>query len=174
MEMEAENKIGSSFENISQRVIYSYILTYPDFIPDNCTEVSKQSQEQWYDFFKETLIAVYNDPQIIGLSVEQDDCFNEEMYKEKPELVEKMKKLEKKLLGFFALLYEIGAVGELTENLLFVPKKIMPFSKSKISLLANVGILCESKDDGVFVSNADYPDLCAGWKLLSENCRKAN
>lgn len=171
--MKFDNKIGNLFNNISQRVIYPYIITYPDFIPIENNSVSREAQRQMHEFMKETLLTVYNNPEIIGMSTEKDDYFDWEAFKDKPDLNNFMKKLEKKFLGFFALLYEIGINGEISNGELFINKSKKALNKGKILQLSEIGLICTNNGDGVYIHSSDYPELSTGWKLLSNICMES-
>ncbi len=86
--MKCENMIGKTFGNISQRLIYSYLSSYPEFQPISSSIASRQSQEQMYDFLWEFVSEVYLDPQKLGLPTDADDWYgNGQLYKAKPQLI---------------------------------------------------------------------------------------
>ena len=64
--------IGKAFGNISQRLIYVYLCSYPEFEPIPSV-VSRESQKQMYDFLWEFVSEIYSDPQKLDLPVDKDD-----------------------------------------------------------------------------------------------------
>jgi hypothetical protein len=70
--MKCENMIGKTFGNISQRLIYSYLCSYPEFQPISSI-VNRESQKQMYDFLWEFVSGVYLDPQKLGLPTDEDE-----------------------------------------------------------------------------------------------------
>jgi hypothetical protein len=49
-EMDFEKRIGTDFDNVSQRLVYNYIATQPDFRPVPSDVASETAQRQFYDF----------------------------------------------------------------------------------------------------------------------------
>ncbi|WP_310602759.1 hypothetical protein, partial [Anaerosporobacter sp.] len=165
--MKFENKIGKSFDNLAQRVIYPYIISYPEFEPVKNNDVSESAQKQMYDFMKNTFVTMYNNPEIIGLPIEEDGCFGEGvLYNSNPELNNMMKKFEKKFLDFFNFLFELGFYGEVLDNKLHISKAKKAINKNKQTMLVRLGLECETKEETVIYSN-EYPELCVGWNALS-------
>jgi hypothetical protein len=48
--MDFENRIGTDFDNVSQRLVYNYIATQPDFRSIPSDAASETAQRQLYDF----------------------------------------------------------------------------------------------------------------------------
>ena len=48
--MKCENKVGKDFDNISQRLVYSYMASYSRFNPADTNEISVEAQKQTHDF----------------------------------------------------------------------------------------------------------------------------
>ena len=161
-----ENKIGALFNSIAQRLVYSYIASYSKFTPVNLNEASVESQKQTHIFLFETLTKIYDNPVIIGLPLDEDDCFDGEMYKDKPDLYLTMKKTEKSFLGFFNLLFQLGIYGEVLNNKLIVPKAQKSLAKNKLILLENIGLKYDITSDGVLLYSDKYPDFIPSFKYL--------
>ena len=172
--MKCENKVGKEFDSIAQRLAYSYMALYSKFVPADIKEVTVEAQKQTHDFLGGVLCKIYENPAIIGLPLDKDDCFDGEMFKDKPELTKKMKSLEKKFLGFFDFIYEFGVAGELRENKLYIANTKMKPQKSKLALLEQIGLKSEIIADGVIIYSDEYPELCSGLKCLSAICELAD
>ena len=171
--MKWENKVGKDFDNLSQRLIYSYIVSYSKFIPADTDKITVEAQKQTHEFFGKALCKVYENPAIIGLPLDKDDYFDWEMFKDKPELARKMKSLEKKYLEFFNFLFDIGNIGILKENKLYISNSAMKLQKSKLTQLERIGLKSEVISDGAFMYSGEYPELCSGFKFLVNICKSA-
>lgn len=167
--MKCENKVGKSFDNLAQRIIYAYKCTYPDFMPVNHSEVSQESQKQMHGFLGDTLCNIYDDPTIINIKIEPDDYYeNNALNKSKPELIVSMKKVEKKLIDFYKLLYGIGESGRIDGDKLYVSKEEFKITRNKLAQLGEVGILSESNENDVILYSEKYPDLFPAFQLLCQ------
>ncbi|BCN29010.1 hypothetical protein [Anaeromicropila herbilytica] len=69
--MKVENKIGQDFDSLAQRIIYSYVATYPDFKPVE-HGVCYESQKQMHDFIADTLLLLYEHTEILGVAIVPD------------------------------------------------------------------------------------------------------
>lgn len=166
--MQFENKIGKSFDSLAQRMIYVYIATFPEFIPLASDQASKDSQKQMHDFLWSVITGLYEDPTLIDLPIQPDDCYENWMLNNrKPELITMMRKINKVLDSFYTLLIKIGEVGEIKDNRLYVDKSAVRISSKNLTWLGNIGLKNESnKTDTAFWSE-EYPEMLPAWKLLS-------
>lgn len=171
--MICENKIGGQFDSLAQRVVYAYMVSYSMFKPVHDCEVSEEAQKQMHSFLSEALCNIYNNPTLIDLEIELDDFFNGEAYKDKPDLNEAMKKLEKKFLSFFGYLFELGDAGTVKENKLHILKTNKKVTKSKLVQLEQIGLKYELTNEETIIYSEIYPRLCSGWKLLCNACKQA-
>lgn len=168
-----EYKIGEQFDYLAQRVVYAYMVSYTKFQPIYDDEASEEAQKQIHSFFNEVLYNIYNNPTLIDLDTASDDFYNGEAYKDKPELNEAMKKLEKKFLSFFGYLFELGDVGTVIENKLHILKTNKKITKSKLVQLKQIGLKYELTKEATIIYNEIYPKLFSGWKLLCNVCKQA-
>ncbi len=177
--MKFENMVGKEFDNISQRVIYPYIVLYPEFNAVLSDEVSEEAQRQMNEFIKNTIITLYNNPELIEMSVDKDDYYIfGQMNKDRPELYDLIRKLEKKFLTFFNFLYNIGLAGNIKDktiihnsiiyNSFYIPKTFKALNKKKQAILESLGLVIEVEKDNIIVYSKEYPELCLGWKELSK------
>lgn len=172
--MRFENQIGNKFDNLAQRLVYSYMASYSQFVPTNTDEITIEAQKQTHDFLSGLLFKIYHNPAIIGLPLEKDDCFDGEAFKDKPELVKTMKNLEKKFLGFFNLLFELGIAGEIKNKKLYISNIKIKLQKSRLNLLEQIGFKSEIMADTVIIYSKEYTELCSGLKSLSEICKSSD
>ncbi|WP_055667508.1 hypothetical protein [Desnuesiella massiliensis] len=170
-----ENKIGKNFDNLSQRIIYSYVGTFPKFIPVKSEAATEHSQYQFYSFMKNILLKLYNNPELLDISMVPDDYYEDwEFQNRKPELIETMRKYKKKIDDFYILLFKIGEHGVAKNNKLYVSKIHMKVISKTLSKLDNLGLKSENrKDEFVFWSD-EYPDMIYAWKLLVGTSLKSN
>ncbi len=82
-----------TFDSLEQRMISTYLDTFPPFVPDE-SGPSKESQEQFYHFNLETSQQFFDKPTILLNELHEDDAhdnrFNKSSYG-KPELRVKMR-----------------------------------------------------------------------------------
>ena len=71
--MDFENRIGTDFDNVSQRLVYNYIATQPAFRPVPSDAASETAQFQAYDFICGVYTALYHDPMLIGMTTDPDE-----------------------------------------------------------------------------------------------------
>ena len=71
--MDFENRIGADFGNVSQRLVYNYIATQPDFRPIQSKVACQTEQRQLYDFIVGIYTALYHDPARIVMTTEPDE-----------------------------------------------------------------------------------------------------
>lgn len=171
--MICENKIGKQFDSLAQRVVYMYMVSYSKFRPIHDDEVSEEAQKQMHSFLSDVLCNIYNNPTLIDLEIELDDFYNGEAFKDKPDLNETMKKLEKKFLSFFGYLFELGDVGAIKDNKLHILKANKKIAKSKLVQLEKIGLKYELTSEATIIYNEIYPRLFSGWKYLCNVCKKA-
>ncbi|MDR0326612.1 MAG: hypothetical protein LBI19_11050 [Oscillospiraceae bacterium] len=164
-----DNKIGGTFDNLAQRLIYPYVLTFPEFEHVEREDVSETAQRHMHVFLRSALSAIYANPHMIGLPIEEDDCFIDEPKKAKPVLYNTMRKLEKSFLSFFTVLFELGLHGEVIDGKLCIPKAKKDVNKPKQAILSHIGLVCETEKDKSILFSPELPELCHGWKALSEH-----
>jgi hypothetical protein len=86
----------------------------------------------------------------------------------KPELDDKMRKLERVLFDFYTYLYKLGECGEVKDNVLYVSKNKMKFVKKRLLQLEQFGLFSESNETSVIFYSKKYPELFPAWKLLCD------
>ena len=169
-----ENKIGENFDSLSQRIIYSYVGTFSKFVPFKSEIATEHSQHQFHSFMQNILLKLYNNPELLNLSMVSDDYYEDwEFQNQKPELIETMRKDKKKIDDFYILLFRIGEHGVAKNNKLYVSKIHMKVMVKTLLKLERFGLKSENyKDEFVFWSD-EYPDMIDAWKLLVSTSLKS-
>lgn len=110
--MRFENMVGKDFQNVSQRVIYSIIASFDEFQTITTKEADDKSQKQMYDFLWNFAISIYNDPSILKLPLDKDECedrtADSKHYLETRKI---MRKISKQIEDFYTMLMDIGQTG---------------------------------------------------------------
>lgn len=163
-------KVVKDFDSLAHRLIYAYKCTFPRCIPIEDDRASESSQRQMHGFLQETIQSIYNDPSLVNLQLDKDEFYeNWSLNNSKPELDDKMRKIEKKLFDFYGYLYKLGECGEVKGNKLHVSKKNMKFVKKRLIQLEQLGLFSESDETSTIFYCRKYPELFPAWKLLSVN-----
>lgn len=163
-----DNKVGKTFETLAHRVIYSYIGSFPDFVPLKDSQASEQSQRDMYDFMKSTLSKIYEEPSLLSLPAQPDEFYEDwELQNRKPKLILAMKSISKKINDLLQIMLQIGLSGDIAGDTLVVHKDKIKFTKNMLMRLTQFGLYCEDSQDEYVFSNDDYPELFPAWKLIS-------
>ncbi len=162
-------KVVKSFDSLAKRCIYAYKCTYPICIPLEDHRASEISQRHMHGFLQEVINNIYNNPTLLNFQEEKDDFYEDWMLNiNKPELDDKMRKIEKTLFDFYAYLYKLGECGEVKDNRLYVSKNDMKFVKKRLQQLEQFGLFYESNHTSTIFRSEKYPELFPAWKLLCD------
>lgn len=166
--MKIENKIGQDFNSLSQRIIYSYVATYPDFKPvDN--GVCYESQKQMHDFIADTLLMIYEHTEILGAAIVPDAYYeNWALNNSNPILINSMEKIESKFADFIEMLIKIGRLGKVDDDKLIIQKEKWSITKPVKLKLDLLGINCVQTKEQSVLSIEKYPNIFPAWKSYSE------
>ncbi|HBL84379.1 MAG: hypothetical protein A2Y17_04875 [Clostridiales bacterium GWF2_38_85] len=162
--------LRKDFDNVSQRIMYHYIVTQPKFVPIKSDIADEFSQKQMYDFLLDLYILIYNDPGFIGMNIEADETedrpakyrepFHEKTYVEVRNFRRKNVKKFEDLIDKLLLL---GEIGEAQCGKLVVAKEPLGYSTIKfnslIKALSIIGLQTEVTDDMLLISSNKYPEL---------------
>lgn len=163
--------VGRDFGCLAQRVIYSYMCTYPDFIPLDNETVTVDEQREMNSFLRSLIYHIYNNPDFIVTASEPDQFFeNGVMNKINPVLVTKMKAIDKKLTAFYRFLYDMGEIAELGDGCFVIDKEKLKITNDKIKKLREIGFEAVSKGSLITLTSQKYPRCFPAWKLLFELC----
>jgi hypothetical protein len=174
-----ENRIGTDFENVAQRLLYNYIATHPGFHAVESDLATEAAQKQMYDFILDLFTALYHDPTLVGLSTDPDETedrpYPGRTYKAEQKKYLEARKLrrknEDKIESLFDDLLLLGELGRVERRTLVVDTASLQLNKRDLNkLLKNLtqlGLQCTSDGERISLRSETYPDLCVAWKLLA-------
>jgi hypothetical protein len=177
--MDFENRIGTDFDNVSQRLLYNYIATQPDFRSIPSDAASETAQRQLYDFIAGIYTTLYHDPALIGMTTEPDETedrpYPDRIYKDEDRKHLEARKLrrknEDKIEGLFDSLQRLGELGAVREGRLVVDKDALGLNKRALGVLVknltNLGLQCAEDDQTLCLRSDAYPEMLTAWKLLA-------
>ena len=177
--MDFENRIGTDFDNVSQRLVYNYIATQPDFRSIPSDAASETAQRQLYDFIAGIYTTLYHAPALIGMTTEPDETedrpYPDRIYKDEDRKHLEARKLrrknEDKIEGLFDSLQRLGELGAVREGRLVVDKDALGLNKRALGVLVknltNLGLQCAEDDQTLCLRSDAYPEMLTAWKLLA-------
>jgi hypothetical protein len=177
--MDFGNRIGTDFDNVSQRLVYNYIATQPDFRSIPSDAASETAQRQLYDFIAGIFTALYRDPALIGMTTEPDETedrpYPDRIYKDEDRKHLEARKLrrknEDKIEGLFDSLQRLGELGTVRNGALVVEKDALGLNKRAYAALVKdltaLGLCCADAGRTLSLSSPAYPEMCDAWKLLA-------
>jgi hypothetical protein len=177
--MDLAKRIGTDFDNVSQRLLYNYIATQPDFRPVPSDAASETAQRQLYDWIGGIYAALYHDPTLIGMTTEPDETedrpYPDRIYKDEAkkhlEARRLRRKNEDKIEGLFDNLQRLGELGTVREGRLVVDKDALGLNRRALSVLVrnltNLGLQCAEDDQTLCLRSDAYPEMLTAWKLLA-------
>jgi len=155
------------FDNLAQRAVYYFIVTYPSFTPSESAEISADEQRRAHEFIGGIYKKLYDDPSLLGFKPTPDDAFEDwQQQKEKPALAPRIRKMIRKIEEFVDVIYRISLNGELRGESIFLSRDEFAVMTAKGRQLDSFGIDARAVDDGYTVT---FPDKIVGaLKLLAE------
>jgi hypothetical protein len=161
------NKIGQDFENQAQRMIYSYIATYPPFYSVESSEANTDQQKSAYEFLLNIYMRLYENPTILGLPLLPDESYNDwELQKEKPNLASKMRSMVKKVDEFINTLHTVFLVGNIARDSLIIKIEDLNLKTTFIKQLNLLLITCEKNNSSYTLTCPN--DTLIGMKFLAK------
>lgn len=177
--MHFENRIGADFDNVSQRLVYNYIATQPDFRPVLSGVASEAAQRQFYDFIGGIYVALYHDPALIGMTTDPDETedrpYPERVYKDEQRKHLEARKLrrknEDKIEGLFDTFQRLGELGTVRDGALVIERGALGLNRrahaTLVKNLTALGLRCAENDQILCLWSDAYPEMWAAWKLLA-------
>jgi hypothetical protein len=173
------NRIGNDFDNVSQRLVYNYIATQPDFRPVPSDTASETAQRQFYNFVCGIYTALYHDPTLIGMTTDPDETedrpYPDRVYKDEVRKHLEARKLRRKnedrIEGLFDSLQRLGGLGAVREGALVVAKSELGLNKRALGTLVKnltaLGLQCAEDEQSLRLRSDAYPEMWDAWKLLA-------
>ncbi|MFN2156831.1 MAG: hypothetical protein ACK2UX_16475, partial [Anaerolineae bacterium] len=177
--MDLAKRIGTDFDNVSQRLLYNYIATQPDFRPVPSDAASETAQRQLYDWIGGIYAALYHEPTLIGMTTEPDETedrpYPDRIYKDEAKKYLEARRLrrknEDKIEGLFDNLQRLGELGTVREGRLVVDKDALGLNRRALGVLVknltNLGLQCAEDDQTLCLRSDAYPEMLTAWKLLA-------
>jgi len=175
-----------AFENITQRVAFSYLRQMCEFAPVLPASLSpgeqdemKLSQRELDAFFRALYRSAYEQPAAFGLPTADDISVAQGDGKEHKQAVTKqVKKARDKLVTGVDYLYYIGRKGMLVESRLRLAQDDYAafFAKSPrvkqelVKGMQGIGLVVSEQEDAVRVSNTRYPSMMPALQTLAQVC----
>ena len=177
--------LGQAFENISQRVVVSYLDHLADFravLPAGAPSGLEQSERDLHAFFEAFYTQLFNNPALFGLPVDEDAYVIIERHDtgEKAEVTRKVKKARDLMEQCMGFLMQVGAKGTLrgTELLLDAAEVNAFAGKSKakkqfLKGLEDAGLLIAVDGATAILRSERFPAMMPALKMLAEACAPA-
>ena len=173
------------FQSLEQRMLQTYLDTFPPFVPLREAPASEESQRQLHAFFEGMYRSFVADPSIWFSVLHEDDAhpnrnrFNKRAYG-KPKLIVNMRKVLKTVDSFLGVLYSLGKEGSLEDNTL-VLGDASSVSRKHRTVMAKRGLKLENSElsEGAALlrgpvpserfpaSHGDFPEMFAAWKWMA-------
>lgn len=161
-----ENLIGKRFPSLGKRILYAYIAAYPAFKPVD--GVAVESQRQMHAFLRDMLTAYYENPALIGVADEPDDCYQgAQLNNAKPALIKAMEKIEGKFIAAVEPLIELGKHGEIVGDQWRIDKSDRSISKTFAAKLEALGLSVVQDKARSIISSDAYPQMFPAWKAYA-------
>lgn len=156
----------NTFCSLGERIVDTYIKTYPRFKPSKNEAISEESQKQMYDFLFESMNLILHDNTLANITYFPDDCYeNGDMSNSRPELIDAMMKTEMEFMEFYGKLYQIGNVSSLYDSRFIINKASMRFNQSTIKKYAVFGLSITDEGNYYTIEHPQYPIMFPAWKL---------
>lgn len=123
-------KVKMKYESLEQRMISEYLALFPEFVPEECTEVSVPEQKEFYDLMKKLYQLLYENPSLIFPTLHEDAAFPGRIKKayQKPKLSENVLKIRNTIEKLLQNMFLLGQGAEIR------------LAKRHLNILALLGI----------------------------------
>ncbi|WP_040950504.1 hypothetical protein [Gorillibacterium massiliense] len=159
-----------NFSSLEQRVIHTYLDTFPDFIPAPSASVSEQGQKQFYDFMRHVYDILMERPDLLFAKTHGDDAHTNRFNKRadgKPELTNTLRRSQIKVEELITTMFRIGEAGRLIGSKLVIGSDLK-ISRSHLSVLEEAGIITVKEEDGNRpLFHAQKDELMPAWKWMA-------
>ncbi len=154
-----------NYKNLEQRMIATYLDTFPPFLPATTSEASKDSQSEFYEFMRSVYQEIYNHTELLFTGNNEDDAYLSRFNKgkdNKPLLIKLMKKDKKEIDALLSCLFLWGREGCVEQNQLMLADSVK-INKKVLNLLPQIGLKLENN----VLTHIKYSNLFSAWKWMS-------
>ncbi len=153
------------FVSLEQRMIKTYIDTFPPFVPTTTGEVTHYQQEQFWTFIHSVYKHIFNHPEILFPQINEDDAYQHYFNKsadKKPELIKLMKKDIKIIEDLLLCLFTLGRESDLHDGALKLHDSYK-LTKKQAVILQQLDLSVEGNQ----ITHHQYRDMFAAWQWLA-------
>lgn len=159
----------TAFKNLEQRVVNSYMDTFPNFVPAQCSAVTEPEQKQFYDFLKKLYRILFDNPLLLYTKLSDDGFFTYRFNRaidNKPKLHIQMKSNADKIEKLLEVLFDIGISGQVTDNQLVVDNAIKINTKY-LTILQQCGLTYAKERHQTVLFYDNGQALFRAWKWMA-------
>ena len=176
------------FENISQRVVNSYIKQLSEFSPvisdmnsADLLDGIRNSQTALHNFYLRFYQQAFDHPEYFGLPIKEDACMVPGNSKEEKRIItSKFKKPRDTMAYGIDFLVLAGNQGQLVNgNLHLAVQQFSAFfaknprvKRKVLTGMESAGLIVDEQDDRVIVKNTQFPEMMPALKSLAQACEK--
>lgn len=158
----------ATFDNLAQRVVNGWIETIPDFVPIPSIPVAETAQRQFHAFMRGVAETLYAHPDWLGLAILPDDGYEHgELQNRRPELIDTMKRMKRKVDDFVALLLKMGIAGVVEGQTLRIQKTDVNLTAPMRDRLARFGLTLDAGKTETAVTCDAFPEIFPAWVWLA-------
>jgi hypothetical protein len=177
---------NTSFETVTQRVVFSYQRQMPGFapllsqpLPPSERDERSVSQQDLDAFFRAFYQCAYDRPETFGLPTSKDVYVEQGAGKEQKQIVTKaVKKARDKMVAAVDYLYYVGQHGERAAEQLLLSKgdyasffaKSPRVKRKLLQGMQSVGLTVSEQEDGVLIGNTTFPQMMSALGMLARAC----
>jgi hypothetical protein len=161
--------IGIDFPSIEKRVLSNYRAVFAKVHAVEDLPCSESAQTEFASFLDGIISSIIENPGLIGFESTPDGYLsNNALNKSNPELIDRMKKIEKKIDKVYENLFDIGTLGAVRDGTMCVAKSGKKFTKKTLGLFESLGLLSNVTHDETCFHAGKYPSMIPAWKYLAE------
>ena len=158
-----------NFPSMEQRIIHTYLDTFPDFYPNPSADITDQAQRQFYDFMLHAYETLAERPSLLFSQTHEDGAHTNRFNKgadRKPEMSNQLRRSLAKMEDLLGALYRIGETGRLVGHRLLtgIGTKI---NRNHLTLLAELGITCAKEGGEMSLSHGQMDELMLAWNWMA-------
>jgi hypothetical protein len=158
---------GRKFDNLPQRMISYFIETYAPYYEVKSDKADKKQQKAAHGFIDDIYKKLYDDPTILGLKLDPDDCFRwGQPQKEKNDLAPRMRLITKKVIQLIEVIQTALLQGRMEGDTLLIASGDLEIKPTFLKQMTIVGLTSCKTETGYRIEAPT--DTLNGLKLLAE------